>query len=178
MSDFLSVSEYAAIYHKDAGNIRRMLICGRLEGKKVGNQWIIPANSVYPADNRLVTGRYVNQRKRAAFNKNRDLSVVIKKMIDDLRNIYGDNLDSIVLYGSYSRGEQNCESDVDIALFVKSYDISARGAMSECVAGYELEAGKVLSVIDILKSDYDIWKNTLPLYRNIRKEGIILWKAV
>lgn len=52
MSEYLSVSEYAKIHKKDPGNIRRFLKSGRLHGQKVGNQWIIPYDALYPNDMR------------------------------------------------------------------------------------------------------------------------------
>ena len=66
MSEFLSVTEYANKYGKDPGNIRRHLASGRLEGKKVGNQWIISDDAAYPEDSRQTSGKYINWRKRQA----------------------------------------------------------------------------------------------------------------
>ena len=109
--------------------------------------------------------------------ENDELSLLIQEMIAELRGIYGDILNSVVLYGSYARGEQNDDSDIDIALFVRKSDNFLNNSMIECVAAYELKTEKVLSVIDILQSKYDCWKNTLPFYKNINKEGIVLWKA-
>ena len=36
---------------------------------------------------------------------------------------------------------------------------------------------KVFSIVDIQESDMNKWEKVLPFYQNIRKEGIILWKA-
>ena len=105
------------------------------------------------------------------------LSDLIQAMIRDLQSIYGAALEAVVLYGSYARGEQDGDSDVDIALFVSRSDAACRETMIECVAAYELQEGKVLSVIDILQEKYDRWKDALPFYKNIAKEGIVLWKA-
>lgn len=48
-------------------------------------------------------------------------------------------------------------------------------AMIECVSERELECDRVLSVVDIEMDKYDLWKDTLPFYKNIEKEGIVLW---
>lgn len=53
MPEYLSVSEYASPHGRDRGNIRRMLAAGRLEGQKVGREWIIPADAQYPGDGRI-----------------------------------------------------------------------------------------------------------------------------
>ena len=48
--------------------------------------------------------------------------------------------------------------------------------MTDIVVDYELESGKTLSVITVSNKEYSIWKNTLPFYINMNKEGITIWK--
>ena len=172
----ISVSEYAAKYNKDPGNIRRLLAEGRLQGHKIGNQWVLDDNAKYPSDERIVSGNYRNARKKVHFNTNKKLADSVRRMMLELRGIYGSHLDKAVLYGSYARGDETEESDVDIALFIDGDPTSElKERMFACVARYELECGKVLSVIDINKMKYTEWADTLPFYRNIDKDGIVLW---
>ena len=178
MENYLSVSEYAKLHGKDVGNIRRLLASGRLAGQKVGNQWIIAKDTAYPADKRETSGKYRNWRKKIALNQHKELMNTISDMVLQLRSIYGEQLAEIVLYGSYARGTQTEESDVDIAIILLDKPSKAStDAMIDCVSAHELECGKVLSVIDINADKFNSWKDTMPFYRNIRKEGIILWKA-
>ena len=53
MGKLLSVKEYAKRTGKDGGNIRRMIIAGRLEAVKVGNQWAIDEDTPFPSDKRF-----------------------------------------------------------------------------------------------------------------------------
>ena len=178
MDRMLSVTEYADLTGRDPGNIRRMLAAGRLEGSKVGNQWVIPYGAKYPEDKRKKSGNYRNWRKKINLNSNKELTSVIRPMIEDYVEIYGDLLKRVIVYGSYARGEQTEESDVDIALILgapPSKDMTDR--MIERTAQWELESGKVLSVLDIQEDNYNHWKNTMPLYWNIDKEGIVIWKC-
>ncbi len=178
MSDLISVTEYASRYHKDPGNIRRMIAAGRLEGYKVGRQWVIPESAPYPDDRRQTSGEYRNWRKRVRFNSNRSLKHEVDLLIDDLCAIYMGKIDRIVLYGSYARGEQDPGSDVDIAVLLKTpASLSENKAMYECVSAHELNCGVVLSVVHIDKKQYSDWISTIPFYKNIEKEGIVLWKA-
>ena len=86
---------------------------------------------------------------------------------------------SIILYGSYARGEQTSESDVDIALILSAESSEeAHDKMVDLVVDYELELAVTLSVVPINLNQYLEWKNTLPFYKNIEKEGILLWKTV
>jgi excisionase family DNA binding protein len=179
MINYYTVSQYAALLNKDVGNIRRLLIKGVLEGEKVGNQWLIPKNAKYPDDNRVKSGQYRNWRKRSEIMRvNPALMKTVKDMCSQIGKIYGEAVDRIVLYGSYARGEASPDSDMDIAVFLKGEDSEAiHDAMTEIVVDHELECGVTLSVVTIEERNYMEWRTTLPYYRNIDKEGIVLWKA-
>lgn len=100
---------------------------------------------------------------------------VFSEMIEALLAIYDGLMQEVVLYGSCARGTETQESDVDIAVILSgrpSKEIS--DWMIECVASYEPGCGKVLSVIEIERTLFDRWKDILPFYRNIRREGIVL----
>ena len=61
-NNYLSVTEYAAKVGREVSAVRRMLISGRLPGMKIGNQWIIAADTPLPADNRIKSGKYVKNK--------------------------------------------------------------------------------------------------------------------
>lgn len=108
--------------------------------------------------------------------------MIVKEALDTLVpqivDVYGDLVDSIILYGSYARGSEEEDSDVDIAILLKK---PATHEMNDRVVDYvvdmELETGKVLSVIKIDLSKYNDWVSVLPFYKNIHDEGVCLWKA-
>jgi len=173
----ISVTEYSERTGKDPGNIRRMLSAGRLPGVKIGKQWAIEENETYPEDHRVRSGEYRNWRKRTAFNASKEVASTVKRMTGELAEIYGKYLQEVILYGSYARGEQTEESDVDIALILlDGHDREMYDKMIDCVAENELKCNKVLSVIDIDAGKYREWKNVLPFYKNLEREGIVLWK--
>lgn len=177
--EYLTVSQYAKKTGKDSGNIRRMLISGRLNGKKLGNQWIIPEDALYPSDERVKTGRYRNWRKKPTlWYTHPELMKALKSMSEEIYKIYGDILDKVVIYGSYSRGEETQESDVDIAMILNDKETSQmHDEMTDIVVDYEIEHDKTLSVITINKDEYSLWKRTLPFYKNLDKEGVVIWRA-
>lgn len=178
MDNYISVSEYANLYHKDPGNIRRHLASGRMAGQKIGNQWVVLKDEKYPSDDRRRSGKYCGWRRKIALNSDKELMTTVKAMISNLTEIYGGTIEKIVLYGSYARGTQTEESDVDIALLLnKDPEKRATEKMIKNVAQHELECGRVLSVVEIQESKFDVWKSSLPFYMNIDKEGIVLWKA-
>ena len=47
------------------------------------------------------------------------LKDITSQLVDVYRNIYGDDIVEILLYGSYARNEETDQSDVDIVAIVK-----------------------------------------------------------
>ncbi len=179
MPDYYTVSEYSKLTGKDPGNIRRMLINGSLKGEKLGKQWIIPKEEQYPADKRVRSGNYRNWRKKKLINlTNPGLVKPLEEMCDHLHEIYGDSMSRAILYGSYARCDETSESDVDIALILSGdNNDELHDKMIDVVVDYELDLAVTLSVVPIELDKYQEWKNTLPYYKNIEKEGILLWKT-
>ena len=179
MKDYYTVTEYATVTGKDPGNIRRLLCKGILPGEKLGKQWIIPKGTIYPTDRRVRSGDYRNWRKRAHINHSAPhLIHKLTEMSEKIATIYGDALDKIILYGSYARGEQTEGSDVDIAILIKGDETEAmHDKMLDLVVDYELLIAVTLSVVSIEYDNYIKWQKVLPFYKNIDKEGIVLWKT-
>lgn len=106
------------------------------------------------------------------------IETALKELVPGLREIYGDLIDSIVLYGSTARGTQTDESDVDVAILLHAGATKEmREQMLDLVVDLELACGKVLSVLCIDYEKFVEWKDTLPFYKNIRKDGVVLWQA-
>lgn len=177
--EYLTVSQYAKKTGKDSGNIRRMLISGRLDGKKLGNQWVIPENALYPTDARVKSGQYRNWRKKPViWYTHPELMKALMEMSEKISSVYEDVLDKIVIYGSYARGEETEESDIDIALILSGKETeNMHDVMTDIVVDYELDQDKTLSVVTIEEDNFRIWRRTLPFYKNLDNEGIVLWKA-
>ena len=98
-------------------------------------------------------------------------------MCIDIGEIYGDVIEEIILYGSYVRGQETSESDIDIAVILRLPDTDElHRKMIDIVVDNELDLEITLSVITIEEDNLNEWKPTLPFYKNLLKEGISLWK--
>jgi putative toxin-antitoxin system, toxin component len=98
-------------------------------------------------------------------------------MCIDIGEIYGDVIEEIILYGSYVRGQETSESDIDIAVILRLPDTDElHRKMIDIVVDNELELEITLSVITIEEDNFNEWNSTLPFYKNLLKEGISLWK--
>ena len=106
------------------------------------------------------------------------IDLALEKLIPGLQEIYGDLIDSVILYGSTARGTQTADSDVDVAILLRAGATKVmRDKMLDLVVDLELACGKVLSVLCIDYDKFAEWKDVLPFYKNIRKDGVVLWQA-
>lgn len=92
--------------------------------------------------------------------------------------IFEGSIDRIILYGSVARNTASSESDIDIAIILnREMSVSIRDLFMQFTADLDLRYEKVFSIIDIERDNLDKWGDVLPFYKNIQKEGIVLWKA-
>ena len=76
-----------------------------------------------------------------------------------------------------ARMEAGPESDIDIAVILRQkIDINKRKEFLEWSAEFDMRYDKVFSFVDIEKEKMEQWGEILPFYKNIQKEGIVLWK--
>lgn len=102
---------------------------------------------------------------------------ILQKLIPGLADIFQQSAVSIILYGSVARGTQTPKSDMDVAVIVNGYTKDMHEEMTDFIVDLELEYDVVLSVLLIDHDKFIEWGNVMPFYKNIKKEGIILWQA-
>ena len=106
-----------------------------------------------------------------------NIRVIVYQFIEELKKILGDNLSKVIVYGSYARGDYRDNSDVDIMILVKMSDDEIRQVKNEIydlAFDFELDTGKDISPIIKNEGHYENWVDTLPFYRNVRDEGVVI----
>ena len=101
-----------------------------------------------------------------------------EELVEGLTGIFQKNISMIILYGSVARGEAADSSDIDIAIIVKEpINQNPKKQFVSWAANMDLRYERVFSIVDIQESNMKKWEHVLPFYQNVRKEGIVLWKA-
>lgn len=101
-----------------------------------------------------------------------------EELVQGLLDIFDQDILMIILYGSFARNEATEESDIDIAIITKSdMDEITKDKFISWSADMDIRYERVFSIIDIQEDKLKRWGNTLPFYKNVQKEGIVLWKA-
>ena len=102
------------------------------------------------------------------------LDLITKAMVDCYRVVYGDDIVEIVLFGSYARGNYTEDSDIDIVALVHGSRESLQAKIKKVwdeSAELGLENDIVVSPTVIPFDEFEKYKQSLPYYRNIAKEG-------
>ena len=89
-----------------------------------------------------------------------------------LELIYNDRLQGVYLFGSYARGEQDSESDLEILIILEDFDRYALEVKrtGDLVSSLSLKYGVSVSRTFIREREWV--KGDLPLLRNVRQEAI------
>jgi predicted nucleotidyltransferase len=96
----------------------------------------------------------------------------------DLKDIFKTNLNKIILYGSFARGDESLESDVDYLILTRLSDDEIKDYNKRIVdLSYKyLDNYNILfSFIVINSNQFDKYSDTLPFYNNIVKEGTVIY---
>jgi predicted nucleotidyltransferase len=99
---------------------------------------------------------------------------VIQKCKDTLAKYYGPRLKGIVLYGSRARGDFASASDIDLLILLSppfDYFKELRQIV-DVLYPIQLESEQLISAKPALASDYEM--GTISLYRNARREGVVV----
>lgn len=103
------------------------------------------------------------------------LNKILQKVVCESKDIFGSRLNSVILFGSYARGDFDEESDIDILILVDlpSVELANYRTRIDSLCGKLLwEYGIVVSAIEKDIETYNQYANVLPFYKNIVRDGV------
>lgn len=106
------------------------------------------------------------------------MAKVLQKLTPQIQQLLGDKLNKIVIFGSYAQGDNTEWSDVDILVLTNITPQENNAIFHELNRLFSrlgLEHDILLSLCLIDKASYDIRKEFQPFYKNIEKEGVVLY---
>lgn len=115
---------------------------------------------------------FTGERKMCAKDQVQELLNAISAIYSD---VYGASVDQVILYGSYARGDEKEDSDLDIVAIVHGNREQLQKDLYkvwEASGELELEYDTILSPTVIPYDEFQKYRNDLPYYRNIATEGV------
>jgi len=103
-----------------------------------------------------------------------EIKPILEEIKENLSNVYGDKIKSILLYGSFAKNQASEKSDVDI-LVVTSDELDSfviRERLSEFLYDLFLEKGELVSLIVIPESTFASYRS--PFLLNVKEEAITI----
>ena len=104
-------------------------------------------------------------------------SDIMEDFAKNARKILGNSLDSVILYGSYARGDYSEFSDIDVMLLVSLGDEDIKkisDQISDLAFDFMMKYGVDISPVITNTDHFNYWVDNLPYYRNVRDEGVKL----
>jgi uncharacterized protein len=92
-----------------------------------------------------------------------------------IKERYGSRFKRLILFGSYARGDQRIESDIDMMLVLDSQNFMGAKEISQImdiITDFLLEYGYLISIVPT--TDIFFGQNNRLLYREVKTEGIEL----
>ncbi len=83
---------------------------------------------------------------------------------------------TIILYGSYARGDHRKSSDVDLLILLDKERVTREDEKKIKYPLYDIEfdTGRIISPFILTKSDWESKHKMTPFYKNVHKEGVVL----
>ena len=103
------------------------------------------------------------------------LAEVLAKLCRIYVDVFGESIVKIMLYGSYARQAEDDESDIDVVAIVRGNRDTLQQQTRKVwdrANDLDLEYDVVISPTVLPYDEFEYFKNAMPYYMNIEKEGI------
>ena len=106
-----------------------------------------------------------------------NITDIMQQFASSLKKLLGNTLDSVIVYGSYARGNYSELSDIDVMILVTLTEEKIKkisDEISDMAFEYLMKFGVDISPVVTNIDHFNYWVDNLPYYRNIRDEGVRL----
>lgn len=107
------------------------------------------------------------------------LEAVKKATVKEIPAIFDDDCRQIILFGSCARGDYTVNSDVDIAILTNSDREKAKqysSQVDDVAAKIGVDTTAVVNFVCLPYKEYQEKKGWYPFFKNIDKDGIVLYE--
>lgn len=105
---------------------------------------------------------------------------LLNELRDELLDLYSGHLRSIILFGSYARGDFNGESDMDVMVLLDLDEEEQRlfrEKLAQRTTELSLKYGILISAIDNNYNAFHDRASYVPFYANVDREGVRIYAS-
>jgi predicted nucleotidyltransferase len=134
-------------------------------------RWLLDEGLIHERPGRAALDRYSDPDLPELGSASPDVDRIIHEAVAGLRELYGDRLREVLLYGSYARGEAHEESDIDLLVVLTDLDspYAEIRRMSQVAWELNLRHGVVVSTQPVVLAEYR--QAATAFLRNVQAEG-------
>ena len=83
---------------------------------------------------------------------------------------------TVILYGSFARGDYSQNSDLDILILIDKDNLSRedKKRLKYPLYDIEFETGRIISPLVVSRNDWEFRHRITPFYENVKREGVML----
>lgn len=108
------------------------------------------------------------------------IQLLLEEYIAIVKEIYGEHLNQIILYGSYARGSYKADSDIDIMILsdlsdedLKKYNQILSYNTYDFNLDHDIDIQPMAKNVD----HFQKWILNYPFYTSVNREGVILYAS-
>jgi len=162
--NWMTVKDVAKYLKLSEMMIYKLAQNGQIPASKVGSAWRFSQGEI---------DQWLLGRSQKEVSIKEPAKGVVEDFVAALRKEYGENLSTVIVFGSYARGGADLGSDIDILVVLKTIvDYWTEKSRIETLA-YENTFEKMRSIVlaPILIDENEFLTGSSPLLINVRKEG-------
>ena len=103
------------------------------------------------------------------------LNLVMNAFVVGCKDLFGDRLSDVRLFGSYARGDYDNDSDINVMVILDMSEEEIRKSLfSVCCIASDLDLKYNTHIIPVLQNmqEYELHKETYGFFRNVEREGV------
>jgi len=108
------------------------------------------------------------------------LDAITERVCAAAKEVLGEKLEKVLLFGSYARGDYDDESDIDIFILAditQEAENDVRSKIRDAMGYIELDYDAVICLHMGCSDIFYSWLDVLPYFMNVQKDGIVLYAA-
>ena len=160
----MTVKEVAKYLKLSDMMIYKLAQNGRIPASKVGSAWRFSQGEI---------DKWLLGRSQKEVTIKEPAKSAVEDFVAGLKKEYGENLSTVIVFGSYARGEDDLGSDIDILVVLKKIADYWHEKMQIETMAYENTFEKKRSIVlaPILIDENEFLTGSSSLLINVRKEG-------
>ena len=139
---------------------------------KIGRTYTYKLNMANPLTEKIL--EVIRLEKRELNNPDFAALTLLREFVYELTNIHLENIQHVILFGSFAKRTQHAGSDIDVAIIVGEKDANDEILLADIIGRLKERFGKEIQPHLYTKREFAESRKTSTLVQEILKDGITL----